>query len=275
MQNRQTKTVGQGILGNSIKNILEIPLDQIKPNPFQPRIDFEENELLELARSIEENGLLEPILLNRVGDEEYIIIAGERRWRAHQILDKKMIQAIVHGHNLSQEKMYILSLVENIDRQNLHPIEVAIALKNGLMSKHFANQKEITQFLDMSKGTISKYISLCELKEDTIKEAITSGYKVLNVLSELSKIKDKNTQLGTLRDIISKKLSREDAIEHIKSINNQKVSPGKLNKEKLFIGIWGDITKVRETERITINTKKLNDKQKIAYQAFLETLKGD
>ncbi len=273
MNDRSKKGGGQGIIGNSIKNVVEIPIESISPNPYQPRIDFDEDELQELAKSIDENGLLEPILLNRIGDERYQIIAGERRWRAHKLLEKKMIQAIVYGHNLTQEKMYILSLTENIDRQNLHPIEVAIALKNGLTTKQFANQKEITEFLEMSKSTISKYISLCNLGENVIKGAIEKGYKVLNVLSELSKIKDTERQSEIFEEILSNGLSREAAIERIKSLEKTKVSPGKLKAEEPYKGVWGLIRRTKNKEVVTIKPSKLNDAQKAAYNTFLETLR--
>ena len=110
------------------KEIRQIPIWAIKPDPAQPRKDFDEDELQELAQSIHRNGLLSPITVKTNGDGEHIIIAGERRYRAHQILDTETIECIVYNGSNGKE----LQLIENINRKDLNYMELAEAYRSYL-----------------------------------------------------------------------------------------------------------------------------------------------
>ena len=115
-------------LGNS--GVLEIDVNKIKPNPYQPRKEFKKESIIELANSIKKHGLLQPIILIK-DKNEYILVAGERRLRAIKELNKGKIKAIVVDYSLSDLREY--ALIENIQREDLNPIEIAISLKNQII----------------------------------------------------------------------------------------------------------------------------------------------
>ena len=136
------------------KEIRQIPLLAIKPDPSQPRKEFDDEELQELAQSIRRNGLLNPITVKTNGDGEYIIIAGERRYRAHQILDAETIECIVYNGSNGKE----LQLVENINRKDLNYMELAEAYRSYLDSGHTLD--ELSQVVGKPKNIISWMLNL-------------------------------------------------------------------------------------------------------------------
>jgi len=145
---------------------MEIELSKLKENPYQPRIEIKKDEIIELANSIKEKGLLQPIVVKRE-DEEYIIIAGHRRVEAHKLLGKEKIKARVIEAN--DENMASLSLIENLQRKDLDIIETAIALKNY---KESFNKKleEIGQEIGKSKGYISQILNILNLPEEILQD---------------------------------------------------------------------------------------------------------
>ncbi|HVW09009.1 MAG TPA: ParB/RepB/Spo0J family partition protein, partial [Bryobacteraceae bacterium] len=108
-------------------NVVRVPITQVKPNPNQPRREFDEQAMLELAQSVEREGIIQPIIVRRAGSEEYQIIAGERRWRAATIAKLTNVPVIVR--EADDQKVLELAIVENIQREDLNPIELAIAFE--------------------------------------------------------------------------------------------------------------------------------------------------
>ena len=145
---------------------MEIELSKLKENPYQPRIEIKKDEIIELANSIKEKGLLQPIVVKRE-DEEYIIIAGHRRVEAHKLLGEEKIKARVIEAN--DENMASLSLIENLQRKDLDIIETAIALKHY---KESFNKKleEIGQEIGKSKGYISQILNILNLPEEILQD---------------------------------------------------------------------------------------------------------
>jgi len=140
----------------------EIPLDKIKPNPYQPRTVWKEEELNDLAQSIRENGVIQPIIVRKVGDV-YEIIAGERRYRASSIAGRSTIPALVRS--ATDEEMLELALVENIHRANLNAIERAKAYQNFI--KTFSlSQTEAAQKLGEDRSVVANYLRLLDLPQD-------------------------------------------------------------------------------------------------------------
>ncbi len=145
----------------------EIPIDKLEENPYQPRIEIKENEIKELANSIKENGLLQPILVQKK-DNKYIIISGHRRVKAHKLLGKKTIQAIIITNQQNSE-LAKKAIIENLQRKDLNVIETAIALKQ-YKEKFNKNHDEIAKEIGKDKGFVSKLINILNLPENIIQD---------------------------------------------------------------------------------------------------------
>jgi ParB family chromosome partitioning protein len=149
---------------------LELDIDLIKPNPQQPRTRFAEENLEELAQSIRINGVVQPIVVRRVG-ERYEIVAGERRWRASQRAELRRIPAVIR--DVSDEKMLELALVENIQRQELNPIEEAKAFRKLIDQLGFT-QEVVADRVGKSRNVVATAIRLLQLS-DEIQRSIEEG----------------------------------------------------------------------------------------------------
>ena len=158
------------------EGVLEVAIDSVEPNPYQPRKSFKKEDLEELAQSIKKNGLLQPILVRKVGDT-YQIIAGERRWQACKSLGMKKVPVIVK--EAGDDETIVLALIENIQRSNLNPIEEAYGYK-GLMERRKMTQSEVAQAVSKGRTTITNALRLLELPEDAqqllYEEKITAGH---------------------------------------------------------------------------------------------------
>lgn len=151
--------------------ILTVSIDRIKPNPDQPRRSFPEGPLNELADSIREKGIIQPILAEDQGDGTYIIVAGERRFRAAQIAGLDSIPVI--PQELDDDEKLEVALVENLQREDLNPIDQAIALKS-VMDHTKCTQEQLAQRLGISRPTIANTLRLLKL-EPQIQSALTDG----------------------------------------------------------------------------------------------------
>ena len=140
--------------------INEIPLEQIEPNPNQPRREFDEDALRELANSINEIGIIQPITLRQVEDNKFQIIAGERRWRASQLAGLQAIPAYIR--TIKDESIMELALVENIQREDLNAIEIALAYEH-LLSAEGMTQERVSERVGKSRTAITNYLRLLKL----------------------------------------------------------------------------------------------------------------
>ena len=153
--------------------VSKIAVNKIVPNRFQPRRVFDEEKLQELAQSIKEHGLTQPIVVvYDAGLDKYEIVVGERRFRATQLAGIEEIDAIVHKH-LGDQEMCALALIENIQREDLNPIETALGYRN-LMSKFSITQSNLASYCGKSKAAVSNALRLLEL-EPEIQEALQNG----------------------------------------------------------------------------------------------------
>lgn len=154
-------------------SVTRIAVDRIVPNRFQPRRVFDESKLQELSQSIKEHGLTQPIVVvYDAGLDKYEIVVGERRFRATQLAGLKEIDAIVHKH-LGDKEMCALALIENIQREDLNPIETALGYRN-LMSKFYITQTDLASYCGKSKAAISNALRLLDL-EPEIQQALQDG----------------------------------------------------------------------------------------------------
>jgi len=192
--------------------VLELTLKDIRPNPFQPRKEFDEESLLELSESIKNDGLIQPIVVTEDIDG-YILIAGERRVRASKLAKLKTIRAIVL--NSDEQKMRQFALIENIQREELNSIELAYAYSE-LMKLHEITHEELSTKIYKSRTHITNTIRLLQLSMKTqkaiVEKKITAGHaKVLVGLDE------KQQQL-IVNSIVGQKLSVRDVESMIKNI---------------------------------------------------------
>lgn len=153
--------------------VAKIAVSKIVPNRFQPRRIFNDEKLAELAQSIKEHGLTQPIVVvYDAGLDKYEIVVGERRFRASQLAGLTEIDAIIHKH-LDDKQMCALALIENIQREDLNPIETALGYKS-LMSKFYVTQTELAAYCGKSKAAVSNALRLLELPEN-IQQALQDG----------------------------------------------------------------------------------------------------
>ena len=156
-----------GVTIEDIKTgVFELSLDEVYANPNQPRKIFDEKALNELAASIKVNGVIMPIVVNKDEDGKYMIIAGERRYRASKIAGKKVIPAIVKEYDERQVKE--ISLIENLQREDLNPIEAATAMRQ-LMDDYGLTQEELSERIGKNRSTVANTLRLLSLDGEVIK----------------------------------------------------------------------------------------------------------
>lgn len=193
---KQSKDLLFGTSDN-LPRIIEVDISQLRPNPDQPRQNFDEEAIQGLAKSIEEHGLLQPIAVARDPDREsgYIVVAGERRYRAHQVLQRETIPAVVTSGKLDE-----ISLIENVQRENLSPLEEAEALQK-MMDRHGYTQVELGKIIGKKQNTVSELLRLTKLPQ-TIKEHYVASSKVSkSAMIELTRLESEADQLRFWEEI--------------------------------------------------------------------------
>jgi ParB family chromosome partitioning protein len=241
--------------GSQKDSVLEIPLKDIRPNPFQPRKSFDETALFELAESIKNDGLLQPIVVTEDIDG-YVLIAGERRFRASKLAKLKEIRAIVL--NSDEQKMRQFALIENIQREELNAVELAQAY-NELIKFHEITHDELATMIHKSRTHITNTLRLLQLSSKTQKalldKKITAGHaKILVGLDE------KDQQL-MVNSIIGQKLSVREVESMIKSRKQSEKVPDTTVENRLAL----DFSKLKDKlYDLGIATK--NSKNKITLE---------
>jgi len=194
------------------ERVMSLPIEQIRPNPFQPRVDFDTQGLEELTQSIKEKGVIQPLLVRRKG-EYYELIAGERRWRAANSLNLKEIPVIVK--EVEDRDSLELSLIENIQRQNLNPIEEARAFQY-LIDKFQVTQETISEVLGKARVTVTNTLRLLKLPQE-IQEEIRKRRISFAHGRALLEVGDLNHQRQLAHEVIAKGLSVQELENLIKS----------------------------------------------------------
>ncbi len=177
-QSKSSKTavktfVQQSSEPGSPETITQISLDQVQDNPFQPRLDYDEDAIIELAASIKVEGLIQPVSVTPSKEGGYIVISGHRRVKAHRHLRKKTISAIVK-YDVNEQGLRIRSLVENIQREEMHNIDIAFSLKASLESGDVESQSELSDLIGKDKHYVSKMLKILTLPEAIIEDLLTN-----------------------------------------------------------------------------------------------------
>jgi ParB family chromosome partitioning protein len=207
----------------SIGSILEIELNSIEVNPFQPRLKFNDEQLKELAASIQELGVIQPITVRKINENKFQLLSGERRFRASKILGKTSIPAYIRLAN-DQETLE-MALVENIQRQDLDPIEIAMSYQR-LMEEVKLTQDQMSQRVGKKRSTIANYLRLLKL-DPIIQTGMRDGFISMGHGRAIINVLKPTDQLSIYEQIIAKKLSVRATEDLVKSLNNPKSPPNK------------------------------------------------
>lgn len=202
-------------MNNMEKEIFEISLDDIIPNRFQPRLSFDEDALNELAKSIRQHGIIQPLVLRKVGNK-YEIIAGERRYKAAYIAGLTKVPAVII--DLNDNESAEVAIVENIQRKNLSPIEEAKSYKK-LLDRGYLTQDELASRMGKTQGAISNKLRLLNLSTD-VQDALLNNQISERHARSLLKLENEDDQVEVLNRIIKQRLNVRDTDNLINSIIN-------------------------------------------------------
>ena len=195
----ETDITSRDISGDFVAGaIAEIDINLIETNPFQPRTEFDETALRELAQSIKEQGVIQPVTVRKLGYNKYQLISGERRLRASKMAGLSKIPAFIRVAN--DEQMLELALIENIHRENLNAIEVAVSYQR-LIDECNMTQEEVSEKVGKSRSAVANFLRLLKLPAE-IQIAIRDGHISMGHARALINISDKEQQLKLLQQII-------------------------------------------------------------------------
>ena len=234
-------------------SINEVDITQIRPNPDQPRRDFDTDSLQELASSIRQIGIVQPITLRDMGDGTYIIIAGERRWRASQRVGLTTIPAYIR--TVDDENMMEMALVENIQREDLTALEVALAYQN-LIEQHNLTQEQLSERVGKNRATVTNYLRLLKLPA-SIQMALRNREIDMGHARALLALADPEAQLKVFAEMKKDHMSVrkiEDMVKQLSEGASVKTKSGTRIRQK-GSNLSADYNLLREGLRKIFKTK--------------------
>lgn len=210
-----------------VGGISEIPIAQIEANPFQPRTEFDKTALQELSDSIKVHGVIQPITVRKIGYDKYQLISGERRTRAAILAELQKIPAFVRVAN--DQEMLEMALIENIQRENLNAIEVALSYKR-LIDECDLKQEELGDRVGKNRTTVNNYIRLLKLPSE-IQAAIRDGKISMGHARAIINVENEDEQMAIFEDIVNNTLSVRKVEELVRvAAKKQKARPKTSNK---------------------------------------------
>lgn len=237
------------------ETVAEISLTEIRPNPYQPRKNFDEKGLSELADSIKKSGVFQPIIVRKSTVKGYEIIAGERRFRASKLAEKKTIPAIVR--EVDEERMMEIAVLENLQREDLNPVEEAEAY-NTLMEKLNLTQTQVSDRLGKSRPYIANYLRLLSLPTE-VKTMIRQEKLSMGQARTLLSVKDKKKILGLAKKAVAKKMTVRQLEAAVDALNgdlkkqvktkHKKTSPFIKESEELLGEKFGTKVAIKGNEK--------------------------
>lgn len=225
---------------------MKLKISEIEPNREQPRKSFDENGLIELSESIKQFGVLQPILVQKK-DDYYEIIAGERRWRAAKLAGIKEVPVIIK--DFTEQEVVEISLIENIQRESLNPIEEAHAYKR-LMEEFHLRQDEIAERVSKSRTAVTNSMRLLKL-DDRVQQMVVDEMLTTGHVRTLLALENKELQYNTAMKIFDEKLSVRETERLVKEILNPKVKKEKkvnLEEEAIYEGLEEKIKSIIGTK---------------------------
>ncbi len=209
------------------ESLAEIDVDKIRNNPLQPRLHVDDKSLDELAKSIQRQGLIQPISVIKK-DDHYVLQAGQRRWLAHKKMGLKKIKAIISKEstltkNEDEKSLFEIAISENIQREDLDPLELAISLQNVLDKKLYKNREMLSKVIGKSASYVGKVLKILALDSEIIEDLkMNKSVNDIESLYEIQKISDKKEQKRVYDDFVTKKIDREGLRELSRSKKDTK-----------------------------------------------------
>lgn len=251
------------------EELLYLEINRIFPGGEQPRKTFKDSSLKELAVSIKERGVLQPVIVSRLGDGSFRLVAGERRWRASQLAGLKKIPAIVK--NVASKDALEIALIENIQREDLNPVETAEAF-NRLLKDFNLTQEELSEKVGKERATVANYLRLLKLPEE-IKSLISDGSLSMGHARAVLSIEGRAHQIEAVRKIITKGLSVREAEALAKNISlagTKKLKGHKLHKDPQIASLEDKLIKSLGTKVKIQHKGKKGGKIEIEYYSLDE-----
>ena len=247
LKSPETDITSKDISGDFVAGaVAEIDIDLIETNPFQPRTEFDETALRELAQSIKEQGVIQPVTVRKMGYNRFQLISGERRLRASKMAGLTKIPAFIRLAN--DEQMLELALIENIHRENLNAIEVAISYQR-LIDECNLTQEEVSEKVGKSRSAVANFLRLLKLPAE-VQLAIRDGHISMGHARALININDKEEQLKLLQQIIMDEMNVRQTEELAEK------AKGKSDKERKQTNFIPEHFKSKiKTLSQTLNTK--------------------
>ncbi|MGO4545043.1 ParB/RepB/Spo0J family partition protein [Paenibacillus sp. 2TAB23] len=250
---------------NDDDKVIEISLTQLRPNPYQPRKTFDEDSIKELAESIKQHGIIQPIIVRTVL-KGYEIIAGERRFRASQYCGNKTIPAVVRS--FTDQQVMEIALIENLQREDLNAIEVAVAYQ-ALIDKFKLTQEELSMKVGKSRSHIANFVRLLSLPSE-IKDNVSRGTISMGHARALVGIKDNKIQKELADLTVSQEWSVRELEEAIQKLDSKQdedtVTKPNQRKRDPYIDHLEE--SLRERFKTTVKIKQQKDKGKIELQYY-------
>ncbi|WP_106769589.1 ParB/RepB/Spo0J family partition protein [Paenibacillus faecalis] len=243
---------------NEDDKVVEIPLSQLRANPYQPRKTFNEEAIQELAESIRQHGVIQPIIVRSVL-KGYEIIAGERRFRASQYCGKATIPAVVRP--FSDQQVMEIALIENLQRENLNAMEIAVAYQ-GLMEQFSLTQEELSLKVGKSRSHIANFLRLLSLPEE-VKENVSRGTLSMGHARAIVGLKDPVLVKQLAKQCVEQEWSVRELEEAVKNLDRKPTEKDKVKVKKRDPYIDHLEESLRERFKTTVKIKHNKDKGKI------------
>ncbi len=240
LENADTDVTSKTRLDGVVGSISQILIEHIEPNPFQPRTFFEPEALAELSVSIKEQGIIQPITVRKMGYDRYQIISGERRFKASKMAGLTTIAAYIRVAN--DQGMLEMSLVENIQRQNLNPLEIALSYKR-LIDECSLTQEMLSERVGKNRSTVTNFLRLLKLQPE-IQAAIRNETLSMGHARAIIGVEDISKQLLMFREIIEKHLSVRDAEKLARELGNK--STNTLNSKNKKVNLPIEYNKIQD-----------------------------
>ena len=241
------------------RQVADVPIEWVKPNPDQPRTNFKQEEIKELALSIEQNGLLQPILVRTMGANSYQIIAGERRWQACKLIGAKTVP--IRIKDVDDDKALELALIENVQRCDLNPIEEAYGYKR-LMDRKNLTQSEVAQAMSKGRSTVANALRLLDLPEAAqqmlFEEKITAGH-ARAILS----IPNKEGRQKLADRLVEEKLTVRDAEMLARLLSGSKNNEQTNTRQPVPMSFKKVAKALRDVLKTNVRVKSVRGKNKI------------
>lgn len=252
---------------NDDDKVVQIPLSQLRANPYQPRKNFDDDNIQELAASIKEHGVIQPIIVRNVV-KGFEIIAGERRYRASQIAGIATIPAVIK--KLSDQQVMEIALIENVQREDLNAMEIAVAYQN-LIEAFSLTQEELSIKVGKSRSHIANFLRLLQLP-DVVKEYVSRGTLSMGHARALAGVKDTKQLKELAEKCVSEQWSVRQIEEQLKLLEEAKneniPTPTKPKEKKKDPYIRQAEDNLREKFQTTVNIHNMDNKGKIELKFY-------